>query len=1229
MFKSAQKDQQNNSWKPSLTKYKRIIKLSPKSPFAQKAHIEVGKYYKYNREWDNAIAEYSEAIAIAPDSRYAHDAKTSEAAIYYFQQDFPRALKTFKGVLSETKDWDQIKYCTYWIKELKRKLSFPANKSFSCGKEALKIAFEILGIKSGREEIAKLLKTEDKFIPIVDLTRVAQEKGLKPKVVKVAPENLQHLTTPFIALVNPDHYIVVEEVKSGKIKFIDPGVRRNSQTTSLAKFLPGFKGYALVFLKETELAKTFLKTPTESELKDLKGGICDCCPPANLGSPAGNNNVEFDGNPPGCPGMPSWLVNTVTLNLVIQDIDFSYNSRGMPIEFVRTFNADDPREGIFGRSWTFNYNISLVENPDTSIDVRRGDGRIDHFFFNGVRYQGPSGVYDTLIKNGNGTYTLKIKKDKTTQQFSAQGRLTSIHDRNSNAITFAYDGEGKLTHITDPNDKITVLAYGANLKVERITLPDGRFVRFFYDANNNLIQTIDMLSATSSFTYDAASYMTSMTTPHKGTVSFEYVIGEEGYSLSAVTDAFNNRRVYSPYAFGEYDSVKITDSRGNTTYYQSTFDGYTQGVISAQGNTVNFGYDDFGNRNQIIDALSNATNLVYDAKGNITSITDPLNNDVTLGYDTNNNLIQSIDPKNNTFNFTYDANSNLLETRDPDGQITTFNYNSYGQLTRIIDAKNQTTDFTYDEEGNLIKMTDPLGKFTSYTHDTLGRVLTLTDPKNQLFTYQYDGVDHLTKVTYPDASTIDYIYNCCNLIQINDKYGALNFNYDALGRLTGFTDYNSQAISYGYDSEGNLISLTYPGNKIVNYDYDKDGRLIKVTDWLNNITEYRYDPRGNLFLSSSPGLITLYKYDEANRLSKLLNYNTFNFNLTSAFEYTLDPSGNRTNIKKYMPLNTPSLNLGTTSYSYNSDNQLMTATKQSFEYDNNGNTTRRIQPAGTTNFTYDADNRLIQYSQPGQANLNFLYDSLGNRIQKAQGATVTKYIVDPNSSLPSVLAEADASGNIHSYYVYGLGLISKIQGNNAYYYQYDGIGSTVAMTDVTGAIVNQYAYDDFGNLADNSSETIANPFKYVGKFGVATDAPDLLYMRARYYSPSLGRFINKDPIGLSGGLNLYAYVGNNVIQLTDPSGLGGAGGGWIIKATAKFEWYDIISWIFLNTNYCGSTKKGPGPPTSSIDCGCQGHDTCIKNLNAHWWQFWKKDVNECHFILMKEWFIVIKERVNK
>jgi len=92
------------------------------------------------------------------------------------------------------------------------------------------------------------------------------------------------------------------------------------------------------------------------------------------------------------------------------------------------------------------------------------------------------------------------------------------------------------------------------------------------------------------------------------------------------------------------------------------------------------------------------------------------------------------------------------------------------------------------------------------------------------------------------------------------------------------------------------------------------------------------------------------------------------------------------------------------------------------------------------------------------------------------------------------------------------------------------------MTDTNGNMVNKYAYDEFGNLL-NSDETIPNPFLYIGQYGVMEEENGLFYMRARYYDPEVGRFINKDPIKYLGGLNLFTYVGNNPIFEGDPLGV--------------------------------------------------------------------------------------------
>jgi RHS repeat-associated protein len=121
---------------------------------------------------------------------------------------------------------------------------------------------------------------------------------------------------------------------------------------------------------------------------------------------------------------------------------------------------------------------------------------------------------------------------------------------------------------------------------------------------------------------------------------------------------------------------------------------------------------------------------------------------------------------------------------------------------------------------------------------------------------------------------------------------------------------------------------------------------------------------------------------------------------------------------------------------------------------------------------------------------------------------------------------------------YGQGLLAMVTpSDQVYCYHFNATGSTVAMTDSSQTMVNKYAYDPFGKVT-NQEETISQPFKFVGQYGVMTEPNGFYYMRARYYDPQVGRFIPEDPIGFEGGdVNLYAYVGNNPIVLIDPLGL--------------------------------------------------------------------------------------------
>jgi len=592
----------------------------------------------------------------------------------------------------------------------------------------------------------------------------------------------------------------------------------------------------------------------------------------------------------------------------------------------------------------------------------------------------------------------------------------------------------------------------------------------------------------------------------------------------------------------QFSIIRIIDANGNPRYYENASLAFTSKVTDAVGNSVTFGYDaNTGNRTSIQrnlagDSHTTTTSLTYNTSGNITSISDPLENTSYFDYDTSDNLASFEDPAGNTYAYGYNGNDNLTSVEYPDypqnGEVA-LTYGSYGQLQTLTDARNKSYGFTYDSDGNLETATNPSSGVDSYTYDDIGRVISHTDPKNNTYTFTYDGKDRVTQVTYPNNATKVYTYDCCRLGSVTIASGTVTLEHNEINRLTSVTDIYDKTIAYDYDYAGNLTSLTYPGNKVVTYTYDPANRLTSVTDWLNNTTTYDYSLGGNLVKVVYPdGSILIHQFDDADRLTAIWDFKT-DATVDASFEFSLNSLGNRTGISYHQPLNAVPPTQSVTN-TFGNDNRMLTMGSATFDFDNTGNVITKTVGSAITTYSWNYDNVLTQ-EVSGSNTYSYTYDGLGNRVAKVVNSTTTRYVVEPRSS--TVLAETDASGNITAYYVYGLGLISKITpSDEAYFYHYDGLGSIVAMTDSSGSVVNKYSYDAYGKVL-NQVEAVSNPFKYVGLFGVMDEGNGLLYMRARYYDTEMRRFLNKDPIGLLGGLNMYAYVGNNPISWIDPLGL--------------------------------------------------------------------------------------------
>lgn len=216
-------------------------------------------------------------------------------------------------------------------------------------------------------------------------------------------------------------------------------------------------------------------------------------------------------------------------------------------------------------------------------------------------------------------------------------------------------------------------------------------------------------------------------------------------------------------------------------------------------------------------------------------------------------------------------------------------------------------------------------------------------------------------------------------------------------------------------------------------------------------------------------------------------------------------------------------------FQYDTNNRLTVFNGQTVEYDMDGN----MVSDGCTAFEYDSANRLVK-----AGGHTYTYNAEDVRIRNLCSDADTNYTYNTNCKLSQLLTKT--TNGITTKYVYGLGLIGEEKESCFKTYHFDYRGSTVAITDINGNITDTFKYDTYGRVIEHIGNTFVI-FGYNGRDGVITDKNGLYYMRARYYSPDLRRFMNADivrgEIADSTSLNRYSYVNGNPVSFVDPTGL--------------------------------------------------------------------------------------------
>jgi RHS repeat-associated protein len=771
------------------------------------------------------------------------------------------------------------------------------------------------------------------------------------------------------------------------------------------------------------------------------------------------------------------------------------------------------------------------------------------------------------------------------------GRITEVVGPSGQRTQYAYSSAGDLSQFTDANSAVSTFTYDAGHRLLSVDGPGGVRLRTLnYGPDGRLISLTDGTGRTTTLSSNVTARSRIVTTP-SGRLTTLSTYGTDG-NLATVEEAFDGHSRVTSY---QYDSdgriIRTTkplgrletltyDAAGNITSLTTpknekwlyAFNALNQPTTTTapDGSVIeSFTYDALGNLTAATNRDGTVKAYTNDSRGLPVTMTDS-SGTTMFAYDADQQLLTQTDPAGGVTRLVYDSSGRVVSTENPAGEVTQFTQNDLDQFLTVTAANGSRYDLAYDPLGRLVTFTDTAGRIKAFEYDAAGRIVKHINRANRSTTYTYDSDGKTQAVAFADGDV-------------------QTATWDPIGRLSSLSDADT-ILELGYNDADNLVSERTRGNNGValpdvtlSYTTDANGQRL-TSSGTGGAIAYAYDSRGRLSsLRDDAGGVFAFAYDAAtDRLTGLSRPNGVNDVLTyrenlltlrnasigasvrARAEYTLDSLGRRTSLTDLD---------GGHSFTHDLADRLTAATHplasglsaESFVYDQVGNRTSwtgspsgsgsydagmQLTSDGTYDYTYDAEGRLTQRRDrgtggitrytwsdadqltsiiaPNGATSTYRYDAFGRRLEANDNGAVRRFVY----SGWNLRNEFDGTNSLRATYVAGLfpdSVYEIVRDGTRYYPLFDGVGSATTLTDATGAAVGRVRYSAFG--VPDSSGVTENAVSFTGhQFDAATG---LVYARARYYDPTLGRFLSQDP---EWAVNPYVYALDAPLEFTDPTG---------------------------------------------------------------------------------------------